>query len=35
LREDLMRKGLENVKRFSWEKCASETLAVLEEAGRK
>ena len=35
LRQDLIRKGLENVKRFSWEKCARETLAVLEEAGRK
>jgi glycosyltransferase involved in cell wall biosynthesis len=34
LRQDLIRKGLENVKRFSWEKCARETLAVLEEAGR-
>ncbi len=35
LRQELIRKGLENVKRFSWEKCARETLAVLEEAGRK
>jgi glycosyltransferase involved in cell wall biosynthesis len=35
LRQELSRKGLENVKRFSWEKCARETLAVLEEAGRK
>jgi glycosyltransferase involved in cell wall biosynthesis len=30
LRAELTRKGLENVKRFSWEKCARETLAVLE-----
>lgn len=35
LREELTRKGLENVKRFSWEKCARETLAVLEAAARK
>lgn len=32
LRADLARRGLENVKRFSWEKCARETLAVLEAA---
>jgi glycosyltransferase involved in cell wall biosynthesis len=35
LRQELIRRGLENVKRFSWEKCAAETLAVLEEAARK
>lgn len=29
LRAELTRRGLENVKRFSWEKCARETLAVL------
>jgi glycosyltransferase involved in cell wall biosynthesis len=34
LRQDLARRGLSNVKRFSWEKCAAETLAVLEEAAR-
>jgi glycosyltransferase involved in cell wall biosynthesis len=28
LRNDLIAKGLGNVKRFSWEKCARETLAV-------
>lgn len=28
--EDLSRKGLENAKRFSWQKCAQETLQVLE-----
>jgi glycosyltransferase involved in cell wall biosynthesis len=33
LREDLARRGLANVQRFSWEKCARETLAVLLEAG--
>ncbi len=32
LRAELTRRGFENVKRFSWEKCARETLAVLEEA---
>jgi glycosyltransferase involved in cell wall biosynthesis len=30
LAEELRRRGKENVKRFSWEKCARETLAVLE-----
>ncbi len=34
LRADLARRGLENVERFSWEKCARETLAVLESVGR-
>jgi glycosyltransferase involved in cell wall biosynthesis len=33
LRNELARRGLENVQRFSWEKCARETLAVLLEAG--
>ncbi len=32
LRAELVRRGHENVKRFSWEKCARETLAVLLEA---
>jgi glycosyltransferase involved in cell wall biosynthesis len=31
LRAELTRRGRENIKRFSWEKCARETLAVLEE----
>jgi glycosyltransferase involved in cell wall biosynthesis len=31
LRADLAERGLANVKRFSWEKCARETLAVLEQ----
>lgn len=35
LRAELARRGLENVKRFSWEKCARETLAVLESVGTK
>jgi glycosyltransferase involved in cell wall biosynthesis len=30
LRAELTRRGFENVKRFSWEKCARETLAVIE-----
>lgn len=29
-REKLIKNGLENVKRFSWEKCAKETLKVIE-----
>ena len=33
LRTELSRRGLANVQRFSWEKCARETLAVLLEAG--
>lgn len=31
LREDLIRKGHENVKRFSWPRAARETLAVLKQ----
>lgn len=34
LRAELIRRGHENVKRFSWEKCARETLAVLLEVGK-
>jgi glycosyltransferase involved in cell wall biosynthesis len=30
LRAELVKRGLANVKRFSWEKCARETLEVLE-----
>ena len=30
LRIKLIKEGLENIKRFSWEKCAMETLKVLE-----
>ncbi len=33
LRAALSRRGQANVQRFSWEKCARETLAVLVEAG--
>jgi glycosyltransferase involved in cell wall biosynthesis len=32
LRADLRRRGLENVRRFTWERAARETLAVLREA---
>lgn len=35
LRKTLIKRGLEQVKNFSWEKCAKETLVVLEKAGRK
>ncbi|MBI2596997.1 glycosyltransferase family 4 protein [Candidatus Daviesbacteria bacterium] len=31
IREELIKKGFENVKRFSWEKCARETLEVYRE----
>jgi glycosyltransferase involved in cell wall biosynthesis len=34
LASELRRRGHENVKRFSWEKCARETLAVLESVAR-
>ena len=30
LREELIKKGYEQVKKFSWEKAASQTLSVLE-----
>jgi glycosyltransferase involved in cell wall biosynthesis len=32
-RADLRSKGYERVKSYSWEKCARETLALIEEAG--
>jgi len=32
LREELIQKGLERAKTFSWEKCAKETLSVFKEA---
>jgi len=31
LRQEIIIKGFENIKRFSWEKCARETLKVYEE----
>jgi glycosyltransferase involved in cell wall biosynthesis len=30
LKEDMIKKGLENTKRFSWEKCAKEIAEILE-----
>ena len=33
-RQEMIKKGLEQVKKFSWEKCARETLEVLMEAGK-
>lgn len=35
LREDLIRKGFERVKNFSWEKCASQTMAVFRSVTEK
>lgn len=32
LRRDLVQRGYENLKRFSWEKCARETLRAFESA---
>jgi len=32
LQAEMIERGFEQAKRFSWEKCAQETLAVLEEA---
>lgn len=34
LREQMIKKGLEQVKKFSWEKTAKETLSVLEEIAK-
>ena len=35
LRDKLIRKGYEQVKKFSWEKSAKQTLRVLEDAAKK
>ncbi len=35
LRQGLIAAGHRNVQRFSWEKAAAETLAVLEAAARQ
>jgi glycosyltransferase involved in cell wall biosynthesis len=35
LREEMIKKGYNQVKKFSWEKTAKETLKVLEELGNK
>ena len=34
LTENMIIRGKERLKDFSWEKCARETLGVLEEAGK-
>ncbi len=34
-RSDLIKKGFANIKRFSWEKCARETLTVLEKVAER
>lgn len=35
LRSRLSKKGLEQIKKFSWEKAAKETLEVLQEVGKQ
>ncbi len=35
LREDMIKKGLERAKMFSWERCARETIKVYEEIYNK
>lgn len=35
LKKKLVKLGLERVQNFSWEKCASETLKIFEQVGRK
>lgn len=35
LRNDMIEKGYQQIKKFSWEKTAKETLKVLEEVGEK
>ncbi len=35
LREVFIKKGFENIKRFSWEACAQQTLKVLESTASK
>jgi len=34
-REDLIKKGYEQIKKFSWEKCARQTLKTYEEAAER
>lgn len=34
LKAELIRKGLENSKMFSWEKCTEDTLKVIKEIGK-
>lgn len=35
LRQDLIKKGREQIKKFSWDKTAKETLAILENIVHK
>lgn len=35
LRQDLIKRGLANAKRFSWESCANQTVAVLAKVASK
>lgn len=35
LRHDLIKKGFLNIKRFSWQRCAQQTLAVLEKVASR
>ncbi|MEA2113120.1 MAG: glycosyltransferase family 1 protein [Patescibacteria group bacterium] len=35
LKDDLIEKGFQNIKRFSWEKCARETLKILTNSNSK
>ena len=34
-RTDFVKRGFENIKRFSWEKCAKETLEILEKVATR
>ncbi len=33
LRTDLTARGFDNVRRFSWSRCAAEVMSILEEVG--
>lgn len=35
IREEMIRRGLERAKQFSWKKCAKETLEVLKNVGNE
>ena len=35
LRMDMVKKGHEQIKKFSWEKSAKQTLSILETIGKK
>lgn len=34
-RSDLVKKGFQNIKRFSWQKCADETISILTKVASK